>query len=261
MRRKPGGSSLSDRAPSAARLPFGRYHARCNVLPPRARAEEIVRVAAHYPPSNIRLPGRRPKMGPSVQTREEVLFTKRRALGRRRSQQRSRPRRARVVVRPPATFRTNVTSASDPVVTKDSYTDIARDLSPTKTGTFAVSCGGKSFKDKVTTYSRREKYWKHELVVDHEAFHRKDWMDMYRTELVQAESEVWAHSLPVSDAADAGGAVAKANPELTKYMTDAYQRLCDSFTPKKESRAYDAGAPAYQKLVDDVNARAKNEKW
>jgi hypothetical protein len=56
---------------------------------------------------------------------------------------------------------------------------------------------------------------------------------------------------------DAAGALARADPDLTKYMTDAYQRLCDAFTPGKESRAYDAGAPAYQKLVDEINARAR----
>jgi hypothetical protein len=60
---------------------------------------------------------------------------------------------------------------------------------------------------------------------------------------------------------DAAGALARADPDLTKYMTDAYQRLCDAFTPGKESRAYDAGAPTYQKLVDEINARAKKEKW
>src|SRR5262245_63475539 len=93
-------------------------------------------------------------------------------------------------------------------------------------------------------------YWNQQFVIDHEAFHRKDWVDMYKKELVKAESDVSAHSIPESDARDGASAVAKANPDLTKYMTDAYQRLCDAFTPGKESRAYDAGAPAYQKLVD-----------
>ncbi|MDW7725689.1 MAG: DUF4157 domain-containing protein [Candidatus Methanoperedens sp.] len=160
-----------------------------------------------------------------------------------------------------ATFRKNVGAASDSVVTKKDYPAIVHDLSPTRTGTFSVSCGGKSFKDKVTTYSIRKTYWNHKFVIDHEAFHRKDWTDMYRKELVKAESNVWAHSLPASEAKDASAAVAKANAALTKYMTDAYQRLCDAFGPKKESRAYDAGAPAYQKIVDDINARVKKEKW
>ena len=93
------------------------------------------------------------------------------------------------------------------------------------------------------------------------AFHRKDWTDKYRTELVKAESDIWAHSIPATDAKDAAAAVAKADPDLTKHMTDAYQRLCDVFTPAKESRAYDDGAPAYQQLVDQINDRAKKEKW
>jgi hypothetical protein len=161
----------------------------------------------------------------------------------------------------PITHRINIPSAADSNVTKTSYPKIVPDLSPTTKGTFSVSCGGKSFKDKVTTYSPRAEYWNQQFVIDHEAFHRKDWTDMYRTELAKAESDIWAHSLPANEAKDAAGAVAKANPDLTKYMTDAYQRLCDVFTPAEESRAYDAGAPAYQQLVDQINERAKKEKW
>ena len=160
-----------------------------------------------------------------------------------------------------ATFRTNVADASDAIVTKATYQDIVADLSPTRKGTFPVACGADKFKDKVTTYSKRDTYWNQQLVIDHEAFHRKNWVEMYRTELATAESDIWAHTLPASEAANAAAAVAKANSALTKYMTDAYGRLCKAYGPKKESRAYDNGAPAYQKLVDAINARAKKEKW
>jgi hypothetical protein len=160
-----------------------------------------------------------------------------------------------------ATFRKNVTSATDAVVTKDTYTDIINDLRPTNTAKFSVSCGGKDFKDRVTTYSNRTTYWNHQFVIDHEAFHRKNWIEMYQAELVKAESDIWAYTLPAADAADAAAAVAKANTDLTKYMTDAYGRLCAAYGPKKESRAYDDGAAAYQKLVDAIKDRAKKEKW
>ncbi len=160
-----------------------------------------------------------------------------------------------------ATFRKNIVSASDSEVTKDSYPDIVRDLSPTKSGTFSVKCGGKKFKDKATTFSSRKTFWNHQFVIDHEAFHRKDWLDIYRPELIKAEGDVWTHSIPQSKAKDAAGAVAEANKDLIKYMTDAFQRTCDAYAPKQESRAYDAGAPAYQKLVDEINARAKKDKW
>jgi hypothetical protein len=66
------------------------------------------------------------------------------------------------------TFRINVPNASDPVVTKESYPDIVKDLSPTAAATFSISCGGNKFKDKVTTYSRRKTYWNYAFVVDHE---------------------------------------------------------------------------------------------
>ena len=161
----------------------------------------------------------------------------------------------------PATFRINVPNASDPVVTKESFPDIVKDLRPTATGTFSISCGGNKFKDKVTTYSRRETYWNYQIVVDHEKSHRERWMKMYQAELISAESKIWAHSLPASEAANAAGAIAKANAVLTKYMTDAYQNTCKAYGPDQESRAYDDGAPQYQKLVDDIEARARKEKW
>src|SRR5262245_7813654 len=161
----------------------------------------------------------------------------------------------------PETFRINVPSASDAVVTNESYPRIVKDLSPTATATFSISCGGNKFEDKVTTYSRRKTYWNYQLVVDHEKSHRDRWMKMYQTELISAESKVWAHFLPASEAANAAGAIAKANAELTKYMTDAYQNTCKAYGPDQESRAYDDGAPQYQKLVDDIEARARKEKW
>jgi hypothetical protein len=159
------------------------------------------------------------------------------------------------------TFRKDVGAASDSIVTKQSYPGIVRDLSPTRTQTFSLSCSGKQFEDKTTTSSRRKTFWKHQFVIDHEAFHRKNWVDMYRPELIKAESEVWAHSIPESEAKDTATAVSKANKDLTNYMTDAAQRVCSTYTPQQESSAYDAGAPAYQKLVDEIEARAKKEKW
>jgi hypothetical protein len=158
-------------------------------------------------------------------------------------------------------FRKNVTDASDALVTKDTYADIIKDLSPTHAHTFGISCAGKDFKDRATTYSRRATYWNHQLVVDHEAFHRKNWIEMYQAELVKAESDVWAHAIPAADAANAAAAIVKANTDLTKDMTDAYGRACAAYSPQQESRAYDDGAASYQKLVDAIKARATKEKW
>lgn len=161
----------------------------------------------------------------------------------------------------PVTFRRNIAAATDAEVTKTTYPDIVSDLSPTATVTFSISCGHTRETDTVTTYSRRNAYWNHQFVIDHEAFHVKDWVDLYKKELVKSENEVQAHSIPETDATDAAGAVAKARNELTDFMAKAYPRLCAAFTPGKESRAYDAGAPAYQKLVDDIRKRATAEKW
>jgi hypothetical protein len=86
-------------------------------------------------------------------------------------------------------------------------------------------------------------------------------METYRKEIVNAESNIWAHLLSESEASDRAGAIQKANAALTKYMTDAYQNTCKTYGPKQESHAYDDGAPQYQKLVDDIRARAEKEKW
>jgi hypothetical protein len=44
-------------------------------------------------------------------------------------------------------------------------------------------------------------------------------------------------------------------------MAAAYLPACNAYAPKEESRAYDKGAPAYQQLVDDIQARADKEGW
>lgn len=161
----------------------------------------------------------------------------------------------------PIDFRKNIDTANDPGVTQDTYKDIINDLRPDSYKKEKVKCSGNEYIDDVTTFSRRRVYWKQQLAVDHEAFHRSDWDKMYRPELVQAEKEVWGYSIPASDAATASAAITKAQKNLTQYMIDAIQRTCKAYTPKQESRAYDAGAPQYQKLVDDIVARAKKEKW
>jgi hypothetical protein len=158
-------------------------------------------------------------------------------------------------------FRKNVVTASDSIVTKQSYAEIIHDLSPTRKSELPVSCSGNKFEDKTTRYSWRNTFWNQQFVTDHEAFHRKNWVDMYQRELIKAENEVWSHSIPESDAKIPTDAVFKASKNLNKYMADAAQRVCKTYAPQQESRAYDAGAPAYQKLVDEIKLRAKKEKW
>jgi len=161
----------------------------------------------------------------------------------------------------PIDFKKNINTAADTDVTKDTYPDIVSDLSPTITGRFNVACGTHAYQDEVTSYSNRTKYWNQQFVIDHEAFHRKDWDDTYRAELVKAEKQIWAYNMPLGNAPTAEQAVAKARPDLEKFMIDAYDQTCQAFAPKKESRAYDNGAPQYQKLVEEIKARAKKEKW
>lgn len=161
----------------------------------------------------------------------------------------------------PAKFRQNVDKANDKIVTSTTYRNIINDLRPSRKVSFNVSCAGNKFVDKVSSYSPRKTYWKRQLTVDHEAFHRKDWDAHYRSELTQAEQEIWGHRIPTKDASSAKDATQKARQTLTRLMINAYQRTCKTYTPQQESRAYDAGKPKYQELVDTILARAKQEKW
>jgi len=161
----------------------------------------------------------------------------------------------------PDGFRTDVTSASDSVVTSTSYPDIIKDLQPKARVKFHPGCGATKYDDQVSTYSWRKTYWKRQLVVEHEGFHRTDWDAYYRPELIKAEQNVWAHSIPAPAAATATDAVATERKTLDGLMAAAYMPACSAYAPQEESRAYDHGAPAYQQLVDDIQARADKEGW
>ena len=160
----------------------------------------------------------------------------------------------------PVTFRTNVNTSSDPVVSSSTYQAIKNDLRPNRAARIQVRCAGNTFIDNVPTYSRRSDYWKHQLVVDHEAYHRQDWNRFYRPELVQAEQQVWGHR-PTSPARTSADAIRLARPTFNGYIASAYQRTCRAYAPQQETRAYGAGAPDYQRLVSEIQARAHREGW
>jgi Domain of unknown function (DUF4157) len=162
---------------------------------------------------------------------------------------------------PPAGFRIDVPSADAPVVTADTYRQIISDLAPVRSGSVEIRCGDQTFTDEVTTYSRRRRYWNRQLVVEHEAYHRREWAEYYRRELVRAEHEIWDASLPATEASSASDAVTRARSELDGLMIAAFRRACAEYSPHQESRAYDAGAPAYRALVDAIRARAVREGW
>jgi hypothetical protein len=161
----------------------------------------------------------------------------------------------------PENFRTNVNAAGDTAVTRDSFPKIIQDLRPTAEGDDTHHCGGADFAEHITHYSHRRHFWKHQLTVEHEAFHRNDWNSMYRTEIIQAQSQVGQFSLPAASAATPEAAVSQAAQTLRGYFTDAYNRTCQRYAPQQETRAYTAGAPDYQNLVDAIQARATSEGW
>jgi len=161
----------------------------------------------------------------------------------------------------PENFRININTAADPAVTRDNFRKIIRDLSPNVEGDDTHHCGGVDFAEHITHYSHRHDFWKHQLTVEHEAFHRNDWNNMYRTELSQAQSQVWKFALPVASASTPQAAIGQATQALRSYFTDAYTRTCRRYAPAQETRAYSAGASAYQNLVDAIQTRATSEGW
>ncbi len=161
----------------------------------------------------------------------------------------------------PENFRTNVNAADDPAVTRENYRKVVQDLSPTAEGDDTHHCGGADFPEHITHYSHRRHFWKHQLTIEHEAFHRNDWNTMYRVELVQAQSQVWQFTLPAASASTPEAAVSHAAQTLHGYFTDAYNRTCQRYAPQQETRAYTAGASGYQALVDAIQARATAEGW
>ena len=84
---------------------------------------------------------------------------------------------------------------------------------------------------------------------------------MYRPELVKAEQQIWSYTIPTAQASSESAAIQTARPIFRGYMDNAYDQACQQYGPKKESRAYDHGAPGYQQLVDGIKSRATNEHW
>jgi Domain of unknown function (DUF4157) len=161
----------------------------------------------------------------------------------------------------PENFRINVNAAADPAVARDNFRKIIQDLRPTAEGDDTHHCGGAAFPEHVTHYSHRRHFWKHQLTVEHEAFHRNDWNNMYRTELSQAESQVWKFALPAASASTPQAATSQATQTLRSYFKDAYNRTCQRYAPQQETRAYTAGASDYQNLVDAIQVRGTSEGW
>jgi hypothetical protein len=159
-------------------------------------------------------------------------------------------------------LKTHIADANDPAITAGTYPAVVRDLNPTASATTSARCAGRSFAQRVTNYSTRRNHWHRPFVVDHEAFHRRDWDTFYRRELTLAEQQIWGHSLPLAAAADASAAVAAARPTLTNYMIAAYNpRACAAYAPEQEVRAYTNGVSQYQTLVSAIQARATAAHW
>jgi hypothetical protein len=137
--------------------------------------------------------------------------------------------------------KTNVPSATDPVVTKDKFTQIRSDLTPGAVSPFK---------------SPRTQFYSQSLVERHEKFHGTDdlgWTTGTGIGIVKTKLEAGSVATATA-AADVARVVDQARVKLIAENLDWYQgggASHDSFAG--EIRAYADGRPLYQALADAVD--------
>lgn len=128
----------------------------------------------------------------------------------------------------------NVASDTDPVLTKTSYPQAAKDLTP----------------DISDLKGRppRTKFWSKDLTEKHELFHVKDFVDIAKKGAGDAEK--WL-----------GGQAAAKKEDVPALLDTAWTNqiftVWDRFTdpPAVEERAYSDGAPSYKARADSIQAK------
>lgn len=143
---------------------------------------------------------------------------------------------------------TDITSAEDSAVKESNWKQIVAELTPTSSGA-----------------PQRQKYWSSPLTEQHEFFHCAEYVLNGRDAFASKQSTlnnkvVNKPFLWISDSnkAEIEGYLNKLLQNLTN---DVGNDVLDTFINGGEARAYGAGESGYQKLVDDIKARAKREKW
>ncbi len=144
--------------------------------------------------------------------------------------------------------RTDVSGASDPAVTKDTWDKIVGDLTPSASGR-----------------PPRKSYWALDVTERHEKFHGSD--DIGRSKLYVPTAQAWLDKQTVS--ADSGPiGSAKTMVEAKKLLETVRSNVeadgwayYDKAGGAGENRAYADGKESYQKRADAISDRATKEKW
>jgi hypothetical protein len=122
-------------------------------------------------------------------------------------------------------------------VTKDTWSDVAKDLKPDATGRPA-----------------RATYWAPDLTEKHEKFHSTDDIGRANLYLPTAQADLNAQAVDAPDDAKVQALVEGAR---AKVKADGWAW----YNGGGEDRAYADGKSSYQARADAISARATKEKW
>jgi hypothetical protein len=145
--------------------------------------------------------------------------------------------------------RTDVPSATAPVVTSSTWRLVASDLTP----------GGGT-----PNRSPRSTYWAEDLTWIHERFHFNEFNTFLRTSFASFETTIegTGYTEAVSGTSDTeAAALGRKRADLRTRLLAAWNQAKTNMSPAMEDRAYDDGAPLYQARADAVRARARREGW
>ena len=145
--------------------------------------------------------------------------------------------------------RTDVPGANAGVVTRDTWSTIASDMTP-GAGT--------------PRRSPRTTYWSNSLTWKHELFHFAEFNSFLRTSFTSFEDTIEGSGYTEAVAASGDteqAALARKASDLHTRLIAAWNQAKRNMSPGMEDRAYDDGVASYQALADAVRARARSEGW
>jgi hypothetical protein len=145
--------------------------------------------------------------------------------------------------------RTNVPSATAPVVTASTWRLVASDLTPS---------------GATPNRSPRSTYWAEDLTWTHELFHFNEFNGFLRTSFGSFETTIEGsgYTEAVSGASDTEAAgLGRKAADLRTRLLAAWNQAKTNMSPAMEDRAYDAGASQYQARGDAVRTRAGAAGW
>jgi hypothetical protein len=135
--------------------------------------------------------------------------------------------------------KTDVSSETDPDITKDNYTTVVSDLTPDM--------------NKLNGYPPRTEFWAEDLTIRHELFHARECQQFGQAGVAAAEK--WLNG-------ESGISPGWVDALVTHVPTKVYGVIDDGVAvPAVEERAYGDGAAAYIARVEAIKKRGDSEGY